>query len=171
MQTAPLPPRETERLAALDHSGALEPGPLLGLDRIAAAAAQAAGTPIALVSFIGAQRQWVRASVGVRMPDVDRDYAFCAWAVYNAQILWVEDALKDPRFCDNPLVEGEPHIRHYAGAPIVTPEGYVLGTVCVIDSQPHGFDPAVGPILARLAAEVSDVLHEAAPVRRREHAP
>lgn len=158
MPTAPRPANEQGRLAALAAYDVLETSGDDVLQSVAARAARETGTSIGLVSFISSDRQWIKASVGLDMDGVDRDSAFCAWAVYSADVVWIEDALLDPRFSDNPLVRGEPHIRHYAGAPIITPHGYVLGTVCVIDDKPRRYDPAVAPVLQRLAGEIAETL-------------
>lgn len=162
MSAAPRPDNDLQRIAALDATGVLTRGPDPALERLARAAAEAAGTPMALVSFVTDDRQWIKASVGTDLQDTSRDSAFCAWAIYTADLLWVEDALKDERFADNPLVCAHPHIRHYAGAPILTPDGFALGALCVLDSVPHAFDSKVAPTLRRLARDVSRALETGA---------
>ena len=160
MSTAPLPDDDPQRVAALDATGALSRRSNGDLEPLAAEAAHVAGTTIGLVNFVGADRQWTKAAVGLDLDSTPRNSAFCAWAIYNAGVLWVEDALEDERFADNPLVQAEPRIRHYAGAPIITPDGYALGAVCVLDSRPHAFNRDVASTLERLAHEVSRALAE-----------
>ena len=158
MPTTPLPPHEQARLRALSASGALAERPSRTFKRIAGAAARSAGAPIGLVSFITADRQWIKAAVGTTLADTDRQSAFCAWTIYNAGLLWVEDALADDRFADNPLVLGQPNIRAYAGAPIVSADGYALGAVCAIDRVPRSYDPRTASRLQVLAARASAML-------------
>jgi GAF domain-containing protein len=140
---------------------------LSGFQRIAEAAVEIGGTPMGLIGFIDADRQWIRASVGVPFGEIDRASTFCSWTVYNADVLWVNDARHDPRFFDHPLVEDDLCIRHYAGVPVTTPRGYVLGTLCVIDTEPRPFNAEVVPKLVALAAEVSKMLYEAVPAEPR----
>ncbi len=161
MRSAPVPANEASRLRALSASGALNDTPQKALDRIARAAARAASAPIGLVSFISADWQWIKAAAGTTITDTDRSAAFCAWAVYNAELLWVEDALEDARFADNPLVLGEPSIRAYAGAPIFTQNGLALGTVCAIDCVPRAFDARIAARLTALARQASTALTRA----------
>lgn len=161
MSTAPRPDNDRQRIAALDATGVLNRRRDGEFERLAAEAALSAGTTIGLVNFVAADRQWTKAAVGLDIESVPRDSAFCTWAIYNAELLWVEDALEDERFADNPLVQSEPRIRHYAGAPIITPHGYALGAVCVLDRRPHPFDSDVAAMLTRLAEEASRVLADA----------
>ena len=163
MSTAPRPDNDRQRIAALEATGVLSRRRDGELERLAAEAARSAGTPIGLVNFVSADRQWTKAAVGLDIASTPRDSAFCTWAIYNAELLWVEDALEDERFVDNPLVQADPRIRHYAGAPIVTPDGYALGAVCVLDSSPHPFDGDVAAILRRLAEEASRAIAQASP--------
>ncbi len=138
---AALPPAETERLAALASYQILDTPPEQSYDEIALLASQICNTPIALISLVDGNRQWFKSRVGLDTREMHRDIAFCAHALLQDDLLEVGDARKDARFADNPLVTGEPKIRFYAGAPLVTPYGQKLGTVCAIDFQPRKLNP------------------------------
>jgi len=156
---APLPPYEARRLARLRALAVLDTACEPLFDKLAEAAAEVCGTPIALVSLVDEQRQWFKAGVGLPgVEETPRDAAFCAHAILGAEVMQVPDALADPRFVDNPLVLGEPHIRSYAGAPIVMPGGERIGTLCVIDRRVHALDPAQARQLALLADVAAQAL-------------
>lgn len=111
--------------------------------------------PIALVSFVEADRQWFPARTGLAVCETPREQSFCAYAMLGSDIMVVPDATADPRFQNNPLVTGEPHIRFYAGAPLVSEEGIQLGALCVIDRQPRpDLTPAQRQGLQVLAANI-----------------
>src|SRR5579862_7198482 len=125
---------EIERLSVLERYGVLDTPAEATFDRLTALAAELFETPIALISLIDADRQWFKARAGLDICSTDRRWAFCAHAIEGgpASTMVIEDAAVEPRFRDNPLVVGEPHIRFYAGAVLTTSDGYNLGTLCVI---------------------------------------
>ncbi len=128
------------------------------LNDIAAKAAAAAGTEIGLVTYIDESDYWIVSRFGGNEISSRREAAFCAWAVHNAEVFWVEDALLDARFHDNPYVLDDPHVRFYAGAPVKTPSGGRIGVVCVIDTKPRRHDPVLCAQLTALAEQASDHL-------------
>jgi diguanylate cyclase (GGDEF)-like protein len=141
MPAAELAPTEPARLATLRSYGVLDTPPEPDLDEITRYAAQASGCPVALISLVDEARQWFKAQVGLAVRQTPRAEAFCAHAILRPEApLVVPDAREDPRFADNPLVIGAPHIRFYAGAPLVTPVGHALGTLCVIDYRTRAAD-------------------------------
>ena len=139
---APLPQDEPDRLEALRAYSILDTLDEQAFNDIALLAGSICETPIALISLVDEQRQWFKARVGLQARETPRDFAFCAHAILDAQnVLVVKDARADPRFEDNPLVTGDPNIRFYAGAPLLTPTGKALGTVCVVDRTPRDLPP------------------------------
>ena len=145
---------EERRLAALERFGVLDTPPEQGFDDLTRLAAQVLGTPVALVSLLDRDRQWFKSRVGLDVCSTPRDMAFCDHAIRQDSVMVVEDASRDPRFANNALVTGDPFIRFYAGAPLVTDEGFALGTLCVIDRQPRSFDAAQRDTLSLLARQV-----------------
>jgi PAS domain S-box-containing protein len=153
----PLPANEAERLAALRRYDVLDTPPEPAYDDLALLAARLCGAHISLVTFVDEDRQWFKATYGMRVRSTPRAHSFCARAIVapEPKLMVVPDAAADPRFRSNPLVTGEPHIRFYAGAPLVTPDGHALGTLCVIDKSPReGATDEVAESLAALARQV-----------------
>ena len=150
MQVAPLPDNESARLAALYELLILDTPPEQRYDRITAFAATEFDVPIATITLVDAERQWFKSKVGTQWCGTGRDESFCSHAILQEPIMVVPDALADPRFADNPLVTGEPHIRFYAGAPLTMPSGLRLGTLCLIDRQPRTLDALELGILGTL---------------------
>lgn len=131
--------REVERLAALKSYEVLDTPSEEVFEELARLAALIVGAPTALVSFVDGKRQWFKARVGLEATETPRDVAFCAHAIGGTDVFIVPDAAEDERFVSNPLVSGDPGIRFYAGAPLITLEGHALGTLCVIDYVPREF--------------------------------
>ena len=129
--------REASRQHSLDRLSVLDSGAEASFDGLVHAAAAICGTPIALISLIDHDRQWFKANVGLEgVSETPRAISFCAHAIEQADLFVVEDAQLDPRFATNPIVTGDPHIRFYAGAPLLLSDGSTVGTLCVIAREP-----------------------------------
>lgn len=140
-QPAPLPADEDARLQKLLDYQVLDTDAETRFDELTELASAICGTPIALVSLIDRDRQWFKSRVGLPAPQTSRDAAFCTYTILNKdKVMVVPNALGDDRFKHNELVLGSPNIRFYAGAPLVTPDGFALGTICAIDTVPREFD-------------------------------
>lgn len=167
MPPARLPANETARLTALRSYDVLDTACEASFENLAFLAAKLTGTPTALVSLVDEDRQWLKARFGCNLIETPRSSAFCAYAVLDpSQPLIVGDATQDVRFLDNPLVTGPPFIRFYAGVPLVDPEGFALGTLCVLDQNPREFPPESIEILTSLAQAVMTTLQLRRAVRQ-----
>ena len=155
---APLPDNEPDRLAALYSLDILDTGSEQDFDDIVALAAKVCGVPISLVSLLDVDRQWFKARTGTDLTETPRDMSFCAHAILATDLLVVPDATKDARFADNPMVAGPEGVRFYAGAPLVTTDGYALGTLCVLDREPRELDVEQLQALRALARQVTSQL-------------
>ena len=154
MKEAPLPSNERERLEELHRYEVLDTSADGDIDDLTLLAAHICHAPIALVSLVDATRQWFKSKVGIDVTETPRAVAFCAHTILGKDVLIVPDALADDRFADNPLVTGEPEIRFYAGAPLVTSNGYQLGTLCVIDRRARNVLPEEKEALQVLSQQV-----------------
>jgi len=128
---------EAARLAALRRYKILDTEPEQAFDDLALLASHICGTPIALITLVDADRQWFKARVGITIKETARSLSFCTHAIKQRDVYVVPDARHDDLFRDNPFVATEPGVRFYAGAPLVTPDGHALGTLCVVDQVPR----------------------------------
>ena len=151
---APIPTDETKRLKVLWQYDVLDTVPEEVFDDLTELAARICGAPIALISLVDEKRQWFKSRVGTTVNETSRDVSFCAYAINQSDLFIVPDATLDARFADNPLVVSDPKIRFYAGAPLITPDGYALGTLCVIDTVPRELRPDQRQALRILARHV-----------------
>jgi len=157
----PVPSDEEGRQRALERYEVLDSPPERFYDDVTMLAAAICGTPIAMVSLIDNDRQWHKAKLGVDNTETHRKDAFCAHTIMTPDLpLVVSDATADERFKDSALVMEEPQIRFYAGAPLVTPEGFALGALCVIDTAPREISPEQLTALEALARTVSAHLEQ-----------
>ena len=154
----PLPSLESKRLIALDATHIIDSGSSPEFDAVVALVRDTLNIPICLVSLVDANRQWFKAKCGLNVDGTDRDLAFCSYALLSDDVLIVKDACADSRFASNPLVTGEPHIRFYAGAPLLISPGIALGTLCVIDTEPREMSPSEVLLLRRLAQVVTSLI-------------
>lgn len=165
---AAFPANETERIQKLLSYQVLDTSAEIAYDDITRLAAYICETETSLVSLVDVSRQWFKSRVGLDATETPRDLAFCAHAILRPEVLVVSDARKDERFANNPLVTGEPHIRFYAGAPLITSEGYAIGTLCVIDYVPKQLKPKQIQALEALARQVVSQLEIRLSVQRIE---
>jgi PAS domain S-box-containing protein len=142
---------ERNRLAALERYDILDTPPEPEFDDFTQLASLICQTPIALISLVDGARQWFKSRVGLEVRETHRNLSFCQHAIQGTELMEIPDARQDGRFCANPLVTGEPHVRFYAGVPLTTPDGHRLGTLCVIDRAPRLLTGEQRDGLARLA--------------------
>lgn len=150
---APLPTDEANRLNALRQYHILDTPPEAQWDDLVHLAAQICGTRMAAIVLVDQDRQWFKSTIGFDGTETSRDLAFCAHTILHDDLVLVPDVTADQRFADNPQVRGEPHIRFYAGAPLVTPQGYRVGTLCVSDTVPRHLTPDQQDALRRLCRQ------------------
>ncbi len=156
MKAPEIPDNEPARLRSLHASGLVGSAPSERFDRITRLARHLFGTQYVILSLVDANDLWLQSCVGWEQGKVSRETSFCAHAILELSPMVVEDALKDVRFFDNPLVTGPPYLRFYAGCPVRSPDGYAIGSLCLVDDKPHALTPAQISILQDLAAIVED---------------
>lgn len=155
-----VPPNEQQRLRALHNLGILDTTAEERLDRLTRVAKAHFKVPIALISLVDADRQWFKSRQGLDAAETPRDVSFCGHAILADEIFNIPDALKDPRFADNPLVTGPPHVRFYAGAPLTIRQGINIGSLCIIDHEPRNFADSEFDVLRDLAqCAAREILH------------
>lgn len=152
----PFPANEGQRLVALERSGLVDTPPEDAFDRLTWLAARSLDAPVALLTLLTPTRQWFKSRYGLDMADTPRGWAFCNYTILQKDIMVAENLATDPRFAENPAVSGELRFRFYAGCPVVDPDGFTLGSLCVIDTRPRTLDDTQKQILASLAALASD---------------
>ncbi len=149
---APIPGEEKERIELLHQFQILDTEREESFDRLTRLASLITGAPIALISLVDEDRQWFKSRKGLEVDQTARDVSFCGHAILADEIMVIPDAALDDRFAENPLVTGDPFIRFYAGVPLIAREGYRLGTLCVLDTEPR---PGLSPIEAEGLLELS----------------
>jgi excisionase family DNA binding protein len=152
----PFPDNEGQRLLALERSGLVDTPPEDSFDRLTWLAARSLDAPVALLTLLTPTRQWFKSRYGLDMVETPRGWAFCNYTILQKGIMVAENLATDQRFADNPAVSGELGFRFYAGCPVVDPDGFTLGSLCVIDTRPRTLDDTQKQILANLAALASD---------------
>jgi len=151
MRIPPLPPNENAREAALRRAPLREGETDEGLDRITRIARHLFRVPIALFSVVEGDRQWFKSRQGLEAQETPRDISFCGHAILQEEVFCIEDAWEDERFADNPLVVDAPYVRFYAGCPIRSPDGHILGTLCIIDHRARAMSAQERALLSDLA--------------------
>ncbi len=166
MATVPIPPDDKERVAALRRLRLLDTPPEPAFDRITRAVARLLGVPTALVTLVDADRQWFKSCVGLDATETPRELSFCAHVVARREPMVVLDTHKDPVFADHPVVVANPKVRFYAGAPLITSDGYALGTLCAVDYAPR---PDFSDIDRQRLVDLAGAVVDAIEARRISH--
>src|SRR5262245_24858809 len=152
--TSPSPSNEPERLAVLRQYKILDTVPERSFDDLTALAALLCRTPIALISFLDSKRQWFKSRLGLELDQIPRDSSLCVHALKEPEILIVKDTRADERFRTNPVLAGNPELRFYAAAPLVTTAGYTLGALEVLDRVPRDLNRQQQNALRALSRQV-----------------
>ena len=155
----PIPENEARRLQALQSYDILDTEPEVDFDTLTRVAIQALTTPAGVIGLMDAERLWFKSQIGIGVPQLDRKIAFCAHAIMKPnEPLIIEDLVNDPRFQNNPLVTQAPNLRFYAGAPLIDRDGFALGTIAVVDTQPRPFNDEQRALLTDLSTLVITAL-------------
>ena len=152
----PVAANEDQRLMALARTGLVDTAPEKSFDRLTRLASQVLAMPVSLMTLITPDRQWFKSRHGIELAETPRNWAFCNQTILQRGVFAVEDLSLDKRFADNPAVAGDLHFRFYAGAPVVDPDGFALGSVCVMDYEPRRLNRDQTETLGALAALASD---------------
>jgi len=154
-----IPINEEERLVALSSYSIMDTIAEDDFDSLTLIAAQICDTPVSLISLIDNKRQWFKSKKGISMEEMPKEYSFCGHAINRpTEIMLVEDARLDARFCDNPLVVSYPYAVFYAGVPLLTEDGYALGTLCVMDNKPRALTDTQLSVLRALATQIVQLM-------------
>ncbi|SDM85454.1 PAS domain S-box-containing protein [Pedobacter steynii] len=158
MKIPHLPPKEKERLLALKSYELLDSGAEKEFDRITELASLICESPVSMIALLDKNRQWFKSKVGIQEQETPRELAFCQYTILNPGIFEIEDASKDERFKDSVHVKGEPHIRFYAGYPLVDPGGHALGSLCVLSPSPKVLSTVQKNALSLLADQAMELI-------------
>lgn len=158
MKIAPLPVNEDQRIADLESYDILDTAAESDFDGLVELASQICKCPISLISLLDKDRQWFKARKGLDEESTSREISFCSHVIAGDDVFVVDDATKDERFVDNPLVTGSPGVRFYAGAPIISPAGNKLGAICIIDNKPRTLSAEEERALVLLSNQVTKLL-------------
>lgn len=154
-----IPANEMERLSALYEHNILDSMPESDFDHITWIASELCQAPMSMISIIDRTRQWYKSKIGITGSETPREFSFCGHAILQPnEIFLVPDSRNDERFYDNPYVIGDPHVSFYAGVPLVTEDGYALGTLCVLDNQPKDLTDSQKRSLRALASQAAALL-------------
>ncbi|MGQ0663510.1 MAG: GAF domain-containing protein [Pseudomonadota bacterium] len=151
-----IPENEAGRVGALANFEILDTAPELAYDEVAQLAAQISGCPVAIIGMIDSKREWLKAKYGLppQFVEVPREITVCSTTICQIDLLVVPDLTKDERFRDYPMVAGQPNLRFYCGAPLINPQGFALGSLCIIDFEPREIAFEQAEAIRRLARQV-----------------